>query len=165
MSSTGNRVISQIPECICAMSHNATFCNRFLLQYICRNAYVQYMEIDPSHKSQNASVPYPTMQHFGTEMCTHVHISVTKWCIAGHLSGELWDFVGWVYWWVTIFPLHYRHRLKFNQSALWRVQVFYWLSGCQLRLKNPCCFVEVIDLGSESLAHRLLCQARGATLL
>ena len=47
--------------------------------------------IDPSHKSQNASVPYPTMQHFVTEMCTGVHISVTKWCIVGYLSGALWD--------------------------------------------------------------------------
>ena len=47
--------------------------------------------IDPSHKSQNASVPYPTMQHFVTEMCTHVHISVTKWCIVGYMSGTLWD--------------------------------------------------------------------------
>ena len=47
--------------------------------------------IDPSHKSQNASVPYPTMQYFVTEMCTGVHISVTKWCIVGYLSDALWD--------------------------------------------------------------------------
>ena len=26
-----------------------------------------------------------TMHHFVTEMCTHVHISVTKWCI-----GDMW---------------------------------------------------------------------------
>ena len=45
------------------------------------------------HKSHNAPVPYPTIQHFVTEMCTHVHISVTKWCIMGYLSGtwDLWD--------------------------------------------------------------------------
>ena len=47
--------------------------------------------IDPFHKSQNASVPYPTMQHFLTEMCTCVHISVTKWCIEGYLHDALWD--------------------------------------------------------------------------
>ena len=47
--------------------------------------------IDPFHKSQNASVLYPTMQHFITEMCTHVHISVTKCCIVGYLSDALWD--------------------------------------------------------------------------
>ena len=37
----------------------------------------------PSHKSHNASDKYPRMYHFVTEMCTHVHISVTKWCILG----------------------------------------------------------------------------------
>ena len=47
--------------------------------------------IDLSHKSHNAPVPDPTMHHFVTEMCTCVHISVTKWCIAGYLSGALWD--------------------------------------------------------------------------
>ena len=29
----------------------------------------------------SASDKYPTMHPFVTEMCTHVHISVTKWCI------------------------------------------------------------------------------------
>ena len=45
-----------------------------------------------SHKSHNASIPYPTMHHFVTEMCTCVHISVTKWCIVGYLSD--WCIVG-----------------------------------------------------------------------
>ena len=35
--------------------------------------------IDQSHKAHNAPVLYPTMHHFVTEMCTCVHISVTKW--------------------------------------------------------------------------------------
>ena len=47
--------------------------------------------IDPSHKSHNASVPHPTMQHFVTEMCKCVHISVTKCCIVGYLPDALWD--------------------------------------------------------------------------
>ena len=47
--------------------------------------------VDLLHKSHNAPVPYPTMHHFVTEMCTCVHISVTKWCIAGYLSNALWD--------------------------------------------------------------------------
>ena len=38
----------------------------------------------PSHKSHNASDIYPTMHYFVTEMCTYVHISVTKWCIVGY---------------------------------------------------------------------------------
>ena len=41
-------------------------------------------------KSRNAPVPYPTMNHFVTEMCTGVHISVTKWCIVGYLSDAWW---------------------------------------------------------------------------
>ena len=31
------------------------------------------------------------MHHFVSEMCTCVHISVTKWCIVGYLSDALWD--------------------------------------------------------------------------
>ena len=45
--------------------------------------------IDPLCKSHNAPVPYPTMQHFVTEMCTHVNIFVTKCGIVG--NGALWD--------------------------------------------------------------------------
>ena len=31
------------------------------------------------------------MHRFVTEMCTHVHISVTKWCIVGYGTGASWD--------------------------------------------------------------------------
>ena len=34
---------------------------------------------------------YPTLHHFVTEMCTHVHISVTKWCIVRYDTDALWD--------------------------------------------------------------------------
>ena len=81
--------------------------------------------IDLSDKSHGASDKYPTTHNFVTEMCTCVHISVTKWCIAeywcAHLcykmvhcailvfifllqNGVLWDiwcimgFVTWVYY-------------------------------------------------------------------
>ena len=47
--------------------------------------------IDTSHKSQNASDKYPTMHHFITEMCTHVHISVIKCCIVGYGTDAFWD--------------------------------------------------------------------------
>ena len=39
------------------------------------------LAIDPSYKSYNILDKYPTLHHFVTEICTHVHISVTKWCI------------------------------------------------------------------------------------
>ena len=38
------------------------------------------------HQSHNSQ-----RHHFVTEMCTHVHISVTKWCIVGCLWNALWD--------------------------------------------------------------------------
>ena len=41
------------------------------------------LSIDLSHKSHNTLDKYHTMHHFVTEMCTHVHISVT--------NGALWD--------------------------------------------------------------------------
>ena len=31
------------------------------------------------------------MHHFVIEMCTRVHISVTKWCIVGYLPDAWWD--------------------------------------------------------------------------
>ena len=46
---------------------------------------------DLVHKSHNAPIPYPTMHHFVSEMCTCVHISVTKLCIVGYWSNVLWD--------------------------------------------------------------------------
>ena len=54
--------------------------------------------LDPSHKPHNASATYPTMHHFVTEMCTRVHISVTKWYIAGYRIGALWDMRPLHYW-------------------------------------------------------------------
>ena len=47
--------------------------------------------LDPSHKSHIALEKYPTMHHFVTEMCTHVHISATKLCIVGYGTGTLLD--------------------------------------------------------------------------
>ena len=66
-----------------------SFCWGYLNPFSCIKGFVFWL--DPSHKSQNASMPYPTMHHFVTEMCTHVHISVTKWCIVGYLFDALWD--------------------------------------------------------------------------
>ena len=40
-------------------------------------------KIDLLHKSHNAAVPYPTMYHFVTEVCTCIHIPLQ--------NGALWD--------------------------------------------------------------------------
>ena len=42
-------------------------------------------------KTHIAPSRYPTMLHFGTEMCTGVHISVTKWYIVGYFADAVWD--------------------------------------------------------------------------
>ena len=45
-----------------------------------------------SHETRNTLTKYLTMHHFVTEMCTHVHISVTKWCTMEYGTSSLWDF-------------------------------------------------------------------------
>ena len=57
---------------------------------------------DLLHKSHNAPVPYPTTYHFVqfiTDLCTPVHISVTKCCIVRYLSNVLWDLWDWSVIW------------------------------------------------------------------
>ena len=39
--------------------------------------------IIPSQKFHSALDGYSKMHHFVTEICTHVHIAVTKWCMMG----------------------------------------------------------------------------------
>ena len=41
-------------------------------------ANVDLLSIGSSHQSHNALDKYPIMHNFVTEICTHVHISVTK---------------------------------------------------------------------------------------
>ena len=48
-------------------------------------------QVHRSHKFHSASDIYPTMHHFVTEMCTHVHISVTNWCNVGCGTDAFWD--------------------------------------------------------------------------
>ena len=49
-----------------------------------------FMGIDQSHNSYNASVPYPTMQHFATKMRTFcykiVHCDIWYWCVMGFVQ-------------------------------------------------------------------------------
>ena len=60
-------------------------CVQTLIKYLhlSLSHYVILRYRDPFHKSHNALDEYPTMHHFVTEMCMHMHISVTKWCIMG----------------------------------------------------------------------------------
>ena len=47
--------------------------------------------MDHYHKYCNVAVPYPTLYHFATDICTYVHISIKKLCNVGHLSNTLWE--------------------------------------------------------------------------
>ena len=71
--------------------------------------------IDQYQKSQNAIFPYPTMHHFVTEMCACLYISVTKWCIVGHLSSVLWDLgdgsIVMIIYITSAFPIIFRKTL------------------------------------------------------
>ena len=81
--------------------------------------------IDPFHKSHNASYIYTIMHHFVTEMCTHVHIFVTKWCIVGDRTGALWDFVRWVYWEASSICLCATDYKSTCVAALWMWSTLY----------------------------------------
>ena len=68
--------------------------HRLVSQYIpaVSPSHASYgIPVNMSYESHNASSPYPTMHHFVAEMCTCVHISVTKWCIVGYMFDALWD--------------------------------------------------------------------------
>ena len=62
---------------------------RIELQVYCHTRFVKSLSkyrlflIDPSHKSRKVLDKYPTMHHFVTEMCTHMHILLQ--------NGVLWD--------------------------------------------------------------------------
>ena len=64
--------------------------------------------INPSHKSHNASVKYPTMYQFVTEMCTHshscykmLHCGIWVWCIVGFVR-LVYEII-WHYWsWLLV---------------------------------------------------------------
>ena len=90
--------------------------------------------IDLLHKSHIAPVQYPTMHHFVTEMCTCVHISVTKLCIVVYLSNALWDLWNWFIN-VTLLLMHpscisfqnfvMLHKIKLNIHSYKGSTVFY----------------------------------------
>ena len=56
------------------------------------------------------------MHHFVTEIRTCVHISVTKWCIMGCLSIELWDL-----WDGSITKTNAYYQLNFQEQCVTKV--------------------------------------------
>ena len=64
------------------------------IEYLAHLTYptMQYRYPTMQYRYPTMQDRYPTMHHFVTEMCTSVHISVTKWCIVGYGTGALWYF-------------------------------------------------------------------------
>ena len=72
---------------------------------------------------------YPTMHHFVTEMCTHVHISVTKWCIVGYETVALWNLCNRL-----IGPLETSlksYHIKIQTSSLNKMYLIIMFMKCQ----------------------------------
>ena len=121
------------------------------------------MSIDPSHKSHNAPVLYPTVHNFVTEMCTCVHISVTQWCIVGYLSDALWDL--WdgaiahhiiaTFYWLTAFNSYDwldHHTLKYHNLRLLEKNITRKLLSLSLDLFFKILLFQVTFLISFSTA-------------
>ena len=66
---------------------------------------------DQSHKSHNASVPYPTIHHSG-------HISGSELCFVGHRTDGLWGL--WI--WSIEAPFSQRNTFDIT-SALWMIML------------------------------------------
>ena len=65
------------------------------------------MKIDHSHKPtlHLTNIPQCTILYV-TKMCTHVHISVTTWCIVGYGTGALQDCKFWSISMCSYSPAH-----------------------------------------------------------
>ena len=89
---------------------------RMMPRFVVSIAIQQLHVIGQSHKSHNAFDKYPTLHHFVTEMCKHVHISIKKWCFVRYGTGAWWDL------WMRPIPhllCTYRHDSPWKRSLFW----------------------------------------------
>ena len=98
----------------------------------------KWLPIDLFHKSHNASDKYRTMQHFATEMCTHVHIFVTKCCIMAygtHAFRDLWN--GSICWlflkclFVFFFNFHFFEACCCGSNCQWTTLLVQVMNCCR----------------------------------
>ena len=80
----------------------------------------RWVPIDLIHKSQNAPVPYPTMQH-PEQKCAHF---CSECCIVGYGTGAFWDLWNW-----SIVELLRRHRHMSQPLAIVTTQRPIILAG------------------------------------
>ena len=86
---------------------------------------LMFLRVVHWHKSHNTEILYPTMHHFITEMCTCVHISVTKWSIVGYLSNILWV-VNWCKSHNTEVPYPTMHHFITEMCTCVHISVTKW---------------------------------------
>ena len=114
---------------------------RIILHVLIHSSFVDAIgRINLLHISHNASqVSCPTIHHFVTEMCTSVHISVTKRCIVGYLSDALWDLWNGPNW--PIFEIE--PSVGITAVSLFEVSFFFsdgWIF-LPRRFLNQCSFI------------------------
>ena len=115
------------------------------------------MALDLLHKSHSAPVSYPTMHRFVEEMCTCVHISLTKWCIVGYYTAALWNFFDRssqlkgndAYWHFYIFACLRIWEIKTSSNERMIFLLF------QLRVSSEIDYVLVVNL-QISAQHYIL---------
>ena len=97
--------------------------------------------IDLLHKSHNAPVPYPTTHNSVTEICTCVHISVTKWwgiCLmpCGICEMDLFDHYMRDQWlqWRTLPDSPQKAIHAENVSMSWCIHIFVLLDKFSRKL-------------------------------
>ena len=81
-----------------------------------------YLMIDQSHKSHNAPVPYPTIQHFGTEMCTFPFQCSALWDM-GHAQMGLTFYI-----WNKVRPRQNSHHFGHDifKHILMNEKIVFW---------------------------------------
>ena len=78
----------------------------------------------------DAPVPYPTMHHFVTEMCTCVHISATKRCIVEYMVHYGISEIGLLEWNLMYFDIS-SHGCHLNH---WEYCDYQWTSSLEFDL-------------------------------
>ena len=98
-------------------------------------------------KSNNELDRHPTMHHHVTEMCTCVHISVTKWCIVEYGTGAMWDLCNRYYWLVdqrvNVWHHGKHHKPRWTQGAQLDYIFSAELGACRTDSWAPTCLLNM----------------------
>ena len=130
-------------QCQCHWHRSIHTCRLQGWQNLCSNSTQWSFTIVQIHKSHNAHVPYPTIHHFGTEMCAFLF-----------QSGALWD-MGQMHCGICEIGLFV--RLVYSMQFSFTIQLqMAWLSHPNLSIgmwssKHPCvipstCYKSHLDL-------------------